>query len=69
MITLLGLIAATLTTIAFIPQVIKAWLSKSTKDISLIMYALVTTGILLWLIYGILISDIPLIFANVISLL
>ena len=68
MITVLGLIAASLTTLAFGPQAYKAWVSKSTKDISLLMYSLVSLGIFLWLIYGILIFDLPLIFANTISL-
>jgi len=61
--------AALLTTAAFAPQAIKAWRSRSTKDVSLAMFALMVAGILLWLVYGILINDIPLIMANGITLL
>lgn len=61
--------AALLTTAAFAPQAIKAWRSRSTKDVSLAMFALMVGGILLWLVYGILIDDIPLIMANGVTLL
>jgi MtN3 and saliva related transmembrane protein len=61
--------AALLTTAAFAPQAIKAWRSRSTKDVSLAMFALMVAGILLWLVYGILIDDIPLIMANGVTLL
>ena len=64
-----GFIAATLTTIAFLPQVIKVWISRSAKDISLGMYFLFSTGVLLWLIYGILLAAWPIIIANLITLL
>ena len=57
--SLIGFIAATLTTIAFLPQVIKVWKSRSAKDISLGMYFLFSTGVLLWLIYGILLAAWP----------
>ena len=56
-ITLLGLTAATLTTLAFLPQVIKSWRSRETRDVSLGMFAVLTVGIILWLIYGLLIGD------------
>lgn len=65
--TLIGLIAALCTTASFLPQVIKTLRSKKTKDISLLMYAILTTGIFFWLVYGILLKDFPLILANVIS--
>lgn len=65
---ILGLTAATLTTVAFVPQVLKTWRSKSAKDLSLGMYLIFTSGIILWLIYGILIEDIPIIAANVVTL-
>ncbi len=67
-ITILGLLAATLTTISFLPQVIKTWKSKSAKDISFEMFLIFATGVILWLIYGILINDIPLIVANAVTL-
>lgn len=66
--TILGLIAATLTTISFLPQVIKIIKTKNTTDISLVMYCLLTTGVLLWLIYGYLIQDWPVMIANFITL-
>jgi len=66
-IELLGLVAATLTTAAFLPQVYKTWLHKSTKDISLVMYAVLLTGVLLWLVYGFLIDSLPIMLANSIT--
>lgn len=61
---LLGFIAATLTTISFIPQLMKIIKTKETKDISLLMYIVLALGILLWLIYGFLIFAFPVIIAN-----
>ena len=69
MITLLGLVAATLTTASFLPQAIKTIKTRHTKDLSLGMYVLLTTGASLWLIYGILIKDLPIILANGITLI
>ena len=68
-ITIIGFLAATGTTISLLPQAIKIIKTKHAKDISLGMYLILTTGIFLWLIYGILIKDLPLIVANGISLL
>ncbi len=66
-ITLMGLMAAACTTISFLPQAIKTIRTKHTKDLSLAMYAIFTTGIFLWLVYGLIIKDIPLITANIIT--
>lgn len=66
--TAIGFIAATLTTIAFVPQVIKIWRTKSTRDVSIGMYALFTAGVALWLCYGLLIGSWPVIAANAITL-
>ncbi len=66
-IEIIGLVAATLTTAAFIPQVYKTWKEKSTKDISLSMYAVLLTGSLLWLTYGFFIESLPIILANTIT--
>ncbi|HJN57107.1 MAG: SemiSWEET transporter [Candidatus Woesearchaeota archaeon] len=63
----IGFTAAALTTIAFLPQVIKAWKSKHTKDISLIMFIVLTIGIFLWVVYGFLILSMPVIAANVVT--
>lgn len=66
---LLGLVAGSFTTIAFLPQVIKTWKSRSAKDLSLGMFSLFCLGVLLWLIYGIQVKDIPVIIANMVTLL
>lgn len=66
--TLIGLAAGFCTTIAFLPQVIKTWKSKSAKDLSLGMYSVLCTGVLLWLIYGILIHDLPIIITNLVTM-
>ena len=64
----IGFFAAFCTTIAFVPQAIKVYKSKSTKDISLYMFLIFTIGVLCWLIYGIIISNLPLILANAVTL-
>ncbi len=68
-ITLLGFMAATLTTIAFIPQVIKTWKLRSARDLSLPTFVIFSTGIFLWLVYGIFIGNWPIIMANSITFL
>lgn len=67
--TIIGLVAATCTTISFVPQAIRIIKTKHTKDLSLTMYSIFTAGIFLWLVYGILIKDLPLIISNVITFL
>lgn len=66
-ITLLGLVAASLTTTAFLPQVIKSYRTKQTKDLSLPMTLILASGIFLWLLYGLLKVDVPIIAANTIT--
>jgi len=66
---ILGLTAGTLTTVAFIPQLAKAWKSRSTGDLSWGMVLTFTIGVLLWLIYGIWIDSLPVILANAVTLL
>jgi len=56
--------AAIMTTIAFLPQVIKTWRLKETRDISLLMFLILSAGVFLWIIYGLIIQDIPVIMAN-----
>jgi MtN3 and saliva related transmembrane protein len=63
----IGFIAAIMTSIAFLPQVIKTWKLKETRDISLLMFLILSAGIFLWIIYGIIIQDIPIIIANSIT--
>lgn len=65
---ILGLVAGSLTTIAFIPQVIKTWRSRSAKDLSLGMFMIFCTGTALWLSYGIIREDLPVITANAMTL-
>lgn len=64
----IGLFAGSLTTISFLPQVIKTWKSRSAKDLSLVMFSLFCTGIFLWLIYGLLIHSWPVILSNTFTL-
>jgi len=67
--SIIDFVAATLTTISFVPQVIKVWRSRSTHDVSLVMYALFTLGVAMWLAYGLLIHSWPVILANFVTLL
>ena len=61
---LLGLGAGTITSITFVPQVIKIWQTKSAKDLSITMLLLLLLGVALWLAYGILVKDIAIIYTN-----
>ena len=63
-ITVIGLVAATSVTISFLPQVIKSWRTQKTEGISLWMYILFVFGVLLWLVYGLLVKDLPIILGN-----
>jgi len=63
----IGSIAATLTTVSFIPQVWRVWTTRHTRDISLSMYIAFTCGVALWLLYGILLGSWPIIIANAIT--
>jgi MtN3 and saliva related transmembrane protein len=65
----IGAVAATLTTTAFIPQVIKVWQTRHTKDISLGMYVIFTSGVAMWAIYGWMIASWPVVAANVLTFL
>jgi MtN3 and saliva related transmembrane protein len=67
--TTLGLVAGVLTTLAYLPQLIKTWQSKSANDLSWSMLIILCVGIILWLIYGFSVHDIPLIAANIVTLL
>jgi MtN3 and saliva related transmembrane protein len=60
----LGLFGASLTTISLLPQLIKTFRTRSTKDLSLTMLAVLGLAFIIWLMYGILMMDIPLIVAN-----
>ena len=67
-ITVLGLAAATCTTIAFIPQVVRNWKTKSAGDLSFGTFGLFTFGLVLWLSYGLLIGNLPIIVSNTVTL-
>lgn len=64
----IGYIAAVCTTAAFAPQVILTWKTRKVDGISLGMYSILSIGVLLWLIYGLLISAWPVVFANAVTL-
>lgn len=64
----LGLIAGTLTTISFLPQVWHTWKTRSAKDLSLGMLSIFTLGIALWLVYGLWMQAPPLILSNMVTL-
>lgn len=66
---ILGMVAGTISSVTFLPQVIKTWQSKSAKDISLWMFLLVTFSVVLWLIYGIILGSIPIIYTNAMVLI
>ncbi|RZI38100.1 hypothetical protein EGT07_35920, partial [Herbaspirillum sp. HC18] len=61
LIKLIGFAAATCTTVAYAPQAIKVWKTRSTGDISLGMFLVMVLGIALWLVYGLLSGDAPLV--------
>ncbi len=64
-----GALAGLLTTVAFLPQVIKTWKSRSAADLSLGMFAILCAGVALWLLYGLLLGAWPVILANAATLL
>jgi MtN3 and saliva related transmembrane protein len=64
----LGFVAGVLTTAAFIPQVLKIWKTRSARDISLGMYTAFTGGVVLWLVYGLALGSLPIIVANIFTL-
>jgi MtN3 and saliva related transmembrane protein len=65
---LVGYAAATLTTLAFIPQTLHSWRSRDLSGVSLGMYSLFTMGVTLWLLYGVILESWPIIIANAITL-
>lgn len=65
----IGFLAGALTTIAFVPQALKMYTTKSGKDVSARMLLIFSAGLILWLIYGVMIESVPVILANVVTLL
>ena len=66
--TLIGLAAATLTTAAFVPQLVKVWRSRSADDLSFGMLVVFSAGLLLWLVYGVRAGMLPVVVANAVTL-
>jgi MtN3 and saliva related transmembrane protein len=66
---MIGYMAALFTTFSLLPQIIRIWKLKEARDISLFMPLMISTGSILWLIYGIIINETPVIAANAVSLL
>lgn len=66
---IVGIVAGALSCTTFLPQVVKTYKSKSTKDVSLAMFVIAAVSTTLWLVYGILISSFSLTFTNAIVLL
>ena len=67
--TALGLLAGGLTTVSFVPQVIKIWKSKSAEDVSLKMFLALCAGVALWLVYGFMKKDTAILVTNGVTLL
>ena len=65
---IIGLLAGTLTTLSFVPQVVKAWRTRSLTDFSLPMLLTFALGVSLWVVYGVMIGGVPVIVANAITL-
>ena len=65
----LGFVAAILSSISFLPQIIKIWRFRSVKDISTGMYVIYAFSVILWLIYGMIIKSEPLILAEILTLI
>ena len=66
---ILGIMAGTLTTISFIPQVIKIYKTKDAKDLSIATFCIFSCGVFLWLIYGALTHEWPIILANGVTMI
>lgn len=64
---LIGFIAAALTTAAYVPQAYKTIRTRSTEDLSLGTFSMLFTGVVLWLVYGFYISNLPIILSNIIT--
>jgi MtN3 and saliva related transmembrane protein len=68
-IDLIGMIAGTLSTVAFVPQVWRVWRTRSARDLSLPMYLIFTAGVALWFVYGLMLGALPIILCNGLTLL
>ncbi len=68
LVTLIGLSAGTLTTVSFLPQVVRIWRRRSAADLSLGAILAFAAGIALWLWYGIELHALPIVVANAVTL-
>lgn len=68
LLTIAGYCAAVLTTVSFVPQLLRVWRLRSARDISLTMFTVFSLGVFLWLVYGISLHSIPMILANGLTL-
>ena len=68
LIDLLGFFAGICVTLSVIPQIVKVWRTKKVQDISLLTFSMLTFGIALWVVYGILKNDLPIVITNGVSL-
>lgn len=66
---IIGFVAATLTTVSQVPQALRIMKTHHTKDISFATYTVLGLGVFLWVIYGLYVKDIIIIFANIITFL
>jgi MtN3 and saliva related transmembrane protein len=66
-VTIIGLLAAVVSTVGFAPQVIKVYRTRMTRDLSLGSYIILFSGLALWFIYGLLLGDVPIISGNAIA--
>jgi MtN3 and saliva related transmembrane protein len=64
---LIGYLAGASTTVSFVPQVLQVVKTKSTKDISLIMFTIFSIGVFSWMVYGLLVHSIPMILFNALT--
>jgi MtN3 and saliva related transmembrane protein len=67
--TMLGYFAGFLTTISFLPQLVKTWRTRSASDLSLGMFSVFSVGVICWLVYGFLLQEMPMIFWNAVTLI
>jgi MtN3 and saliva related transmembrane protein len=68
MLQIVGFVAATLTSLAFLPQVIKAWQTRSVEDLSMGTLLAQGAGVALWIVYGVGIQSLPVIASNIMTL-
>lgn len=68
MIKAIGFAAAALSTLSFLPQVIKSLRTRRMEDINLLFLVMLIAGLLLWTVYGFMLGELPLILANIVTL-